>query len=37
MNSIVTNCNLNPILEKVTKEQKTVFFLGDFHVDLLKY
>ena len=28
---------LNPPLEKLAKEQKTVFLLGDFHVDLLKY
>ena len=33
------NCYyLNPLLEKVAKEQKIVFFLlGDFNVDLLKY
>ena len=28
---------LNPLLEKLAKEQKTVFLLGDFNVDLLKY
>ena len=32
------NCYyLNPLLEKLAKEQKTVFLLGDFNVDLLKY
>ena len=32
------NCYyLNPLLEKLVKEQKTVFLLGDFNVDLLKY
>ena len=28
---------LNPLLEKLAKEQKTVFLLGDCNVDLLKY
>ena len=28
---------LYPLLEKLAKEQKTVFLLGDFNVDLLKY
>ena len=28
---------LNPLLEKLAKEQKTVFLLGDFNVDILKY
>ena len=28
---------LNPLLEKLAKEQKTVFLLGDFNVDTLKY
>ena len=28
---------LNPLLEKLAKEQKTAFLLGDFNVDLLKY
>ena len=28
---------LNPLLDKLGKEQKTVFLLGDFNVDLLKY
>ena len=28
---------LNPLLEKLAKEQKTVFLLGDFNFDLLKY
>ena len=32
------NCYyFNPLLEKLAKEQKTVFLLGDFNVDLLKY
>ena len=32
------NCYyLNPLLEKLAKEQKTVFLLGDFNFDLLKY
>ena len=33
-------CHLNPLLEKLAKEQKTVILvaiLGDFNVDLLKY
>ena len=31
------NCYyLNPFLEKLSKEQKTVFLLGGFNVDLLK-
>ena len=28
---------LNPLLEKLAKEQKTAFLLGDCNVDLLKY
>ena len=28
---------LNPLLEKLAKEQKTVFLLGDFNFELLKY
>ena len=28
---------LNPLLEKLAKEQKTVFLLGAFNVDLSKY
>ena len=28
---------LNPLLERLAKEKKTVFPLGDFNVDLLKY
>ena len=32
------NCyDLNPLLEKLAKGQKTVFLLGDFNVNLLKY
>ena len=32
------NCYyLNPLLEKLAKEQKAVFLLIDFNVDLLKY
>ena len=32
------NCYyLNPLLEKLAKEQKTLFLVGDFNVDLLKY
>ena len=32
------NCYyLNPLLEKLSTEQKTVFLLGEFNVDLLKY
>ena len=27
---------LNPLLEKLAKEKKTAFLLGDFNVDLLK-
>ena len=29
--------NLNPLIDQLAKEQKTVFLLGDFNVDLLKY
>ena len=29
--------HLNPLLDKLAKEQKTVFLLGDFNVDLLKH
>ena len=28
---------LNPLLEKISKESKSIFLLGDFNVDLLKY
>ncbi|XP_065671749.1 uncharacterized protein LOC136089625 [Hydra vulgaris] len=28
---------LNPLLKNLTKENKTVFILGDFNIDLLKY
>ena len=28
---------LNKLLDKVSKENKTIFLLGDFNVDLLKY
>ena len=31
------NCYLHTLLEKLAKEQNTVFLLGDFNVDLLKY
>ena len=32
------NCNyLNKLLENISKEQKSVFFLGDFNVNLLNY
>ena len=32
------NCyDLNLLLEKLAKEQKTVFVLGEFNVDLLKH
>ena len=30
------NC-LNTLLDKISKENKSVFLLGDFNVDLLKY
>ena len=30
------NDYLNPLLAKLSKEKKTVFLLGDFHVDLSK-
>ena len=32
-----THYYLNPLLDKLAKEQKTDFLLGDFNVDLLKY
>ena len=28
---------LNPLLDKISKESKSIFLLGDFNVDLLKY
>ena len=28
---------LNTLLDKISKENKSVFLLGDFNVDLLKY
>ena len=32
------NCNyLNKLLENISKEQKSIFFLGDFNVNLLNY
>ena len=31
-----SNC-LNNVLEKVSKEQKSVFLLGDFNINLLNY
>ena len=32
------NCNyLNELLESISKEQKSIFLLGDFHVNLLNY
>ena len=32
------NCNsLNRLLENISKEQKSVFLLGDFNVNLLNY
>ena len=32
------NCNhLNNLLEKTSKEQKSIFLLGDFNVNLLNY
>ena len=32
------NCNyLNKLLQNISKEQKSVFFLGDFNVNLLNY
>ena len=27
---------LNPLLDKISKESKSIFLLGDFNVDLLK-
>ena len=32
------NCNyLNKILENISKEQKSIFLLGEFNVNLLNY
>ena len=32
------NCNyLNKLLENICKEQKSIFLLGDFNINLLKY
>ena len=32
------NCNyLNKLFENISKEQKSVFLLGDFNVNLLNY
>ena len=33
----LTHHYFNPLLDKLAKEQKTDFLLGDFNVDLLKY
>ena len=38
MNLADFNCNyLNQLLENISKEQKSVFLLGDFNVNLLNY
>ena len=31
------NNSLNKILDKVSKEQKSIFLLGDFNINLLNY
>ena len=31
------NKNLNPLLDKLSKENKQVFLLGDFNINLLNY
>ena len=28
---------LNPLLDNISKESKSIFLVGDFNVDLLKY
>ena len=38
MDLIVLNCNyLNKLLQNIPKEQKAIFLLGDFNVNLLNY
>ena len=38
MNLNVFNSNyLNNLLEKISKEQKSVFLLGDFNINLMNY
>ena len=38
MDLIDFNCNyLNKLLENISKEQKSIFLLGDFNVNLLNY
>ena len=37
MDFIETDNHLNQMLQKVSKEQKQIFLLGDFNTDLLIY
>ena len=37
MDVLEFNNHLNQILEKVSKEQKQIFLLGDFNINLLNY
>ena len=38
MDLTVFNCNyLNTLLENISKEQKSIFLIGDFNVNLLNY
>ena len=37
MDAIEFNNHLNQMLEKVSKEQKQIFLLGDFNINLLNY
>ena len=37
MDVIEFNNHLNQMLEKVSKEQKQIFLLGDFNINLLNY
>ena len=31
------NCLISQLLDKISKEQKQIFLLGDFNINLLKY
>ena len=37
MDILEFNNHLNPMFEKVSKEQKQIFLLGDFNINLLNY
>ena len=37
MDVLVFNNHLNQMLEKVSKEEKQIFLLGDFNINVLNY